>query len=404
LLRLVAHAASNVPFYKERFERAGVDPGEIRTEDDLARLPVLTKAEIRSRPVGDLLARGLKPSRLLRVTTTGSTGEPFTVYVSKSDELARCVLRRRVMADYGLRLRDRMARLWIHPPNQRPLPWRLAQRLGLYRQEIIPQLDPPTAIADRLLATRPDVVAGNVVVLARAGEVLSSRRARRGWRPRFVVAGHEAMTPGLRRRIRESFAARVFDSYECQEAGVIAWECPREGGYHVCDDGVILEILRADGTPAGEGEEGEAVITPLHGSAMPLLRFRLGDVVRRGPAVCPCGSPFSTLTAVSGRLTDFLVLPAGRELFASALAAPVHEQAGWVERYELVQERTESVVLRARVFRPPSETELASLTEKSRALLGRDVAFRVELVPDFPDEPGRKFRVLRSLVGPQASK
>lgn len=373
---------------------------DIRTRTDLARLPVLEKSDIRRRPPADFLDSGAATSRLLRMTTTGSTGEPFTVLISRRDEYARYLLRRRVMADYGLRLSDRMARLWIHPPRQRPLPWRLAQRFGLYRQEIIPQLDPPGSIAARLLALRPDVVAGNVVVLARVGEILAAR-GREGWSPRFVVAGHEAVTPGLRKRIRESFDARVYDSYECQEAGVLAWECPRAGGYHVCDDGVVLEVLRPDGSPAGEGEEGEAVITPLHGSAMPLLRFRLGDIVRRGPAPCPCGSPFSTLTAISGRTTDFLVLPGGRELFASALAAPVHEQAAWVERYELVQERTDRVVLRARVFRPPRDEELAALTAASRALLGAAVDFRIEFVRDFPDAPGRKFRVLRSLVSPQ---
>ncbi len=72
-----------------------------------------------------------------------------------------------------------------------------------------------------------------------------------------------------------------------------------------------------------------------------------------------------------------------------------------MERYELVQERTGSVVLRAHLFRPPRDEELAALTAKSRALLGAGVVFRIEFVRDFPYDPGRKFRVLRSQVSPQ---
>ena len=82
----------------------------------------------------------------------------------------------------------------------------------------------------------------------------------------------------MRRHITETFAAPVFNLYASNEFNVIAWECQETGELHTCDDGVIIEVLK-DGRPAAAGERGEVVGTNLHSFAMPLIRFRLGDII-----------------------------------------------------------------------------------------------------------------------------
>ena len=79
LRRLVAHAYDRVPFYRQHLDRHGLRPGDIRTPGDLRALPVIGKADLRDRPVAEIVARGVDPRRLITRTTSGSSGEPFTI-------------------------------------------------------------------------------------------------------------------------------------------------------------------------------------------------------------------------------------------------------------------------------------------------------------------------------------
>ncbi len=213
-----------------------------------------------------------------------------------------------------------------------------------------------------------------------------------------MVAGSEMLTPFMRRRIGEGFGAAVRDTYCSEEVSVIAWECGETGLYHVREDNVIVEVLK-DGVPVKEGDRGEVIVTALHYRARPFLRYRLGDEVTRGPDVCSCGKPFPTLKEISGRAIDYLRLPGGRELFASALAIIVYKHAPWIERYEIVQEREDLIVLRTVPAVPPRPEELGVLKDMSSASLGAGVEFRIDLVHDINPGPGGKFRIFRTKLG-----
>ena len=205
------------------------------------------------------------------------------------------------------------------------------------------------------------------------------------------------LTPGMRRRIADAFACPVYDTYCTEEFGLVAWECRETGLYHVCDDSVVVEVLR-DGRPAREGERGDIVVTALHYYAQPFVRYLLGDEVVVGPAHCPCGAPFSTLSEISGRSVDYLLLPDGRELYAAAAAHVIQAVAPWVEQYELVQERRDRVVVRLVPDSPTPPEALVRLREDLMALLGPGVDIALELVKEIVPDPGVKYRFLRSLV------
>lgn len=161
---------------------------------------------------------------------------------------------------------------------------------------------------------------------------------------------------------------------------------------------MIVEVLK-DGAPVKEGDRGEVIVTALHYRARPFLRYGLGDEVTRGPDVCPCGKPFPTLKEISGRAIDYLRLPGGRDLFASALAIIVYKHAPWIERYEIVQEREDNVVLRAVPEVPPRPEELRKLKDLALERVGAGVEFRIDLVQDIQPGPGGKFRIFRTKLG-----
>lgn len=398
LRRLVHRVTRRVAMYREKFDAAGVPPESIREAADLAGLPLTARHEYRARPLAEILASGTGPDSLTAFTTTGSTGEPFIIRRTPAEDFAFHIFRWRAMRDYGLRPVDRMVRIDTHPYRATPASWSAAQRLGFYRQAQVSSLNPPASIAAAIESLRADVVTGNGGILARISRDFPGGYAG-GGAPRFVVTGSELTTPAMRRGIARGFGCPVHDTYGSEELGLIAWQCSATGLYHVCDDSLIVEILKPDGSPAREGERGEVVATALHFETMPFIRYRLGDEVIAGPAPCPCGSPFSTVTGILGRMTDFLRLPGGREIFGDRIAVMIQEGALWAGQYELVQEREDRVDLRIVALSPPGPEALDELRARIAAELGPDVAFRVELVPEIVSGPGGKFRVLRSKVG-----
>ena len=396
LRRIVRHAYENVPYYRDLFDRTGISAADIRTAGDLALVPLTEKRDLKAEPPERITARGLDPGKLTVRRTTGSTGELFTVLKSRSDEFLFHVFRLRVMWDFGLRPTDLMALISTRTPKDSPAVWRALQRVGVYRQDRIHVAEPPGRIARILLDRKPDVITGDSAVLDRVAVEIAGIRGR--YRPRFVVTGSEMLTPFMRRRIIEGFGAPAYDTYNSEEVSVIAWECGKTGLYHVREDNVIVEVLK-DGVPVKEGDRGEVIVTALHYRARPFLRYRLGDEVTRGPDVCPCGKPFPTLKEISGRAIDYLRLPGGRELFASALAILIYKHARWIERYEIVQEREGLVVLRAVPEVTPRPEELRTLKDLSSDCLGAGVEFRIELVQDIRPGPGGKFRIFRTKLG-----
>jgi phenylacetate-CoA ligase len=215
--------------------------------------------------------------------------------------------------------------------------------------------------------------------------------------PRFIVVGAEVLTPSMRHQLTKAFASPVFNTYASQEFNLIAWECKETGEFHTCDDGMIVEVLK-DGRPAAMGERGEVVGTNLHSFAMPFIRYRLGDIVTKGSATCPCGQPFSTIREVQGRMSDYFPLPQGRMIHPDEIIGILHSKAPWIREYQLLQEREDLTVLRVVPSVSPSPQELSLMQEPVTKLLGQGVEFRVVLVPEIQLEPSGKFRISRSLV------
>lgn len=299
------------------------------------------------------------------------------------------------MTDFGLKAGDRMARVMAHPARPTRL-WRLARACGMFRQDFVSLALDPAVIAEKIRILDPDVLTGNTGVLTQVARV-GAANTFSGLRLKFVVCGSEVGTPAMKRQIETGFQAPVFDVYAAHEFGTIAWECRGTGLYHVHDDSLILEVLDKDGEPVPAGEEGEAVVTSLPLRTMPFIRFKLGDRLIVGPAPCPCGAPFSTVAAIAGRMTDYLILPDGRRLYARTIDLVIREHAPWIAQFELVQETLRNVVLRAVPLSSENFTTDV-IAAKIKMLLGPNVEFRIEVVDAIRPTARGKFAYLRSNV------
>jgi phenylacetate-CoA ligase len=215
---------------------------------------------------------------------------------------------------------------------------------------------------------------------------------------RKIFCGGEILTPHQRRILEECFGASVHDTYGATECNLAAWECPQTGRYHVCDDGIVLEICR-DGVQVSPGQSGEVVITSLHSLTMPVIRLALGDTAVAGFGPCSCGSPFSTIQELQGRIIDFLALPDGREVHPFELLNEIVLAAGeWISQHQLIQEEAGRFRLLIVPRRPAASEELACLHTNFLKKAGTGVHLQVDLVEQIPNDAAGKFHFCRSLV------
>jgi phenylacetate-CoA ligase len=399
LRRLVRQAYESVPFYRRLFDRHRLHPRHIRGVVDLELIPMIDKAMMRREGTAALLAKGHDAESLLTVRTSGSSGEPLTIYRTWLEDKLQYLFRLRTFGAFGVRHRDRIVAVGVggRPDSgDAKVIGRSLRALGFHGWQLVDGLQEPARVAVQVREACPDVLIGLPGMLDRLtapelAEVIA------GVRPRLVVIGGEVATPAMRLRIREAFAAPLLETYGSHECPLIAWECRHSGDLHTCDDGVLVEVLQ-DGRPAEPGERGEVVLTNLHAYAMPFIRYRIGDIATRAE-VCGCGLPFGSVGEIQGRMIDYFPLPDGRLLHPYEIVTRlVWGRDKWLRQYQLVQERRERVVLYAVTDGSPAGDRMEEIGRTVRPLLGPAVEFEVRVVEQIPVEASGKLRPSRSLV------
>jgi phenylacetate-CoA ligase len=340
--RLLRHAYDTVPLYRERFGREGLVPDAIRTRADWERLPALEKSDVQER--GAELHSSHAPAGLA-AATSGSSGTPVTVdrgHLSWAHAHANVF---RAWRWWGADCGDRHAYFWGVPLD--PAYRRIAERKDSFFNRVRCSaftLDAAHARAfhERLRKDRTRFALGYPSALTQfADEVRAQGLDGRalGWKAVFTTA--EVLRDPQRERIAEVFACPVADGYGCAEIGVAGYEHP-EGGMRVPVESVVVDYART--------EEGgwSVLLTDLHNFRMPVIRYRVGDLVEPAadprvsdawplPAGAKCTLP--VLGRMQGRAGDTLVLPDGRRLNANqpSYIFKTHGRDGRVREYQFVQ-------------------------------------------------------------------
>jgi phenylacetate-CoA ligase len=401
LRALLDHAQEHCPFYRERFRQAGLGPADLRGPEDLRLLPPLEKREVQEQGP-DLVADNWPRHDLIANQTGGSTGTPIAFYLSRERSCSRLAATLRHNAWAGWQVGDRAAVIWGAPTDQPAADLRGRLRRLLLREPL--WLDAGcltrenmTEFHTTLLHYRPRFL----LAYARAVVLFARFLKARGWvphRPDALITSAEVLEDADRLLLEEVFGCRVFNRYGCREVSVIASECPAHSGLHVMAEGLYVEVETSRG-PARPGETGSILVTDLLNHAMPLIRYRIGDMGAWAAGSCPCGRHLPRLEKIAGRVTDFLVGSDGRLVSGVFLATYVVAQRPSLGQVQIRQDRPGAVVYRIRPgrdFQP--ERDLDYLRRATRVYLGPDTAVEAECVEDLPAEPSGKFLFSRSTV------
>lgn len=397
LATLLSTAGTQTAFYRQLWG-SGKAVAEQDAFDVLRNLPFVTKRDIQER--GSDMRVAEIPERVWSKSTGGSTAEPVTVWKNANGMAEERAATWAALAWSGLRPSDKVARFWSTPltAESRHRFWLADMAMNRIR---LSAFDLHDAALERhwrdCLRFRPTWLYGySSMIDLLAGWIEDNGEDGRALGLTAVVPTSEPLYDAQRERIARVFGCRVQNEYGCGEVGAIAYDCEL-GQLHVMSDNVVCEVLRDDGMPANPGEKGEIVITDLTNTAMPLVRYRLGDQAEVGTA-CGCGRPFPTLRRVVGRTYDEVFTPAGRRwngwqihYFLSTLMG----QQGGFRQYQVIQDSADTLDVRLVADREPAtETVLAIQSYVTEQLDG--MRANVRRVDSVERSKSGKLRVVRN--------
>lgn len=394
LRQLVQHAYTRVPYYRERRAKLGVTPETFKGLEDLDKIPLGRKADITEQEHRALLADSYSQQRLILHCTSGTSGRPLRIYRSWHEERMLQLLRLKAYLSYGWTPLMKQAKVNMPSSERLNLPHRILSRFGLFRVRSFSCFDSPEKLIHDIANYRPDSLGGYPESLA----ALARTYVQSEWppiSPRYVSCGGGMLTHLAREQLRKAFPSTPFhDVYGSIEFNLIAWQCPNTSYYHVCEEGMVLEVLDEDGRPVPVGQRGQLVGTTLHSFAMPLLRMPLGDMVVRGPESCPCGAGFKTLQEVSGRTSELITLSSGRTIHPFLVLGPFRSlQADWLHRYRLVQIARDHLVVELVAQPIPDNRQVSLLLKSLSEPLPADIRVEIRFVEQMPQEESGKFRL-----------
>ena len=298
-------------FYRKRFSDIGLSPEDIKTLDDLQKIPFTTKQDLRDTyPFGIASIPLSKCTRLH--SSSGTTGNPTVILHSRKDleQWANAVARCLWMV--GCRPED----VFQNTSGYGMFTGGLGFQYGA---ELLGMLTVPAAAGNNLRQIKFFTDFGTTVVHAipsyasRLYEVMCERGVdpRRDTKLRTLVIGAEPHSEETRRRIENMLGVKAYNSFGMSEmcGPGVAFECPEQNGMHIWEDYYIVEIIDpVTLKPVPEGEVGELVLTTINREAMPLLRYRTRDLTRILPGECPCGRHHKRIDRIKGRSDDMIIL------------------------------------------------------------------------------------------------
>ena len=393
LKQLLEHCERTVPYYRQRWREAGIAVADIRSLDDYARLPVLTKSDIRQH-FDALQAEGWH-DRVLTKATGGSTGDPLRFGYTRESYERRTAVMWRGYGWAGSRMGRRTLFVWggaVGTPHRfqqfkdrvynAAFARRVLNSFGMTEANM-------AGYADAIDDYRPQVIVGYVGPLVRLAQWLLDT-GRRVAAPRSIIGAAESLHEFQREIIERAFGCPAYNTYGCREFMLIASECERREGLHVNADHLVVELQRHPGAPATE--PGEVVITDLFNYGMPFVRYLNGDVATASDHVCSCGRGLPLLQRVDGRLLDAIRTPAGHLLPGEFFPHMLKDVPGLV-RFQVVQRRLDQLELS--LVRGPGfdEASLAYIRRELAKVVGDSLQLNVHFVDDIPLTPSGKWRV-----------
>lgn len=362
LKEIVYYSYKNVPFYKKKMEEAGVSPDDIKTLEDVTRIPLTTKDDLRDNAPFGFLAKPMEDFIELHASS-GTTGVPVTVCYTRHDIEVWSEVMARCLSMAGLTKKDIF---------QNPIPYGTftgafgfhygAQKIGAL---VIPtgkgQSERQIELMKYYGTTFMSGVASYALHLGQTalkmGIEPSSLKVRNG------IFGAEMFTSGMKEKIKEMWDMDVHDIYGLTEMcgpGVSA-DCDVHDGLHLWQDHFLAEVIDPKtGEQLGSEESGELVLTTLTKEGMPILRYRTRDITfLYDSSECDCGRTHIRHAPIKGRSDDMVIIK-GTNIFPGQIEEAIMRHKEMAGDWAMIIERTndtDTLIIKAETKKKVSKEE-----------------------------------------------
>jgi len=340
-LKAIVHIVyDKIPFYKNSFDKAGVKPGDIKSLNDLAKLPFITKSDLREGYPFKMFAVPMRD--IVRIhSSSGTTGKPVVAGYTRKDIDTWAELMARTLVCAGATGNDIIQNaygyglftggLGIHYGGERIGATVIPASGGNTKRQVMMLQD----FGSTVLTATPSYTLYIGEVAAEMGVDIRKLPLRIG------VLGAEPWSDSMRKEIEDKLNIDALDIYGLTEVigPGVSIECGEKDGLHIFEDHFIPEIIDPDtGEPLPYGETGELVFTTLTKEAFPVIRFRTRDITSLNPEPCECGRTLVRMARISGRTDDMLIIR-GVNVFPSQIESVLMSMEEAEPHYELVVDK-----------------------------------------------------------------
>lgn len=389
LKRLLNHCYNHVPYYRELFDRNQIEIDDIKTIEDLTKLPFLSKNDVRENLYFDLFSDNHLKKDIYRISTSGSTGEPFVTYADRTQLEIRFATTLRALEWTGWRMGDKQARLW-HQTIGMSASQVIREKIDSWfmRRLFIPAYEMKDEnlkeFVRKISSHKPVLVDGYAESFNFLAQYVSKYDIPE-FRPKSIMTSAQVMPEQVRDLIQKKFGSKVFDKYGSREFSGIAYECDHQNGHHIMAESYIVEILK-DGRLAKPGETGEIVITDLNNYSVPLIRYRIGDlaVAMDNSLTCSCGRGLPRIGKIEGR-SQALILGANKSWIPGAFFAHYFKEYDYaIRQFQIVQEKLGEIELKIIKGEQYSDTAIEEILAGLKKFLGEGMIIHLNFVEEIP--------------------
>lgn len=393
LSKLLKHAQNNSPWYKKKFAELGLNSADIKCIDDLKKLPITRKSDIRNN-ADDFISSTHNKDELVVAKTGGSTGVSLNLYFDEYCQKLRNGAQGYADNLAGWLPGDKVGALWGNPPVAKTFKQKFRSAL-LERTKYLDTMDlNPTSMGEFVSTWKtfsPDVIFGHAHSIYIFAKYITENNIELS-SPKGVVATSMMLLDYERAVIEKAMGVKVTNRYGCEEVGLIACECETHQGMHINTPHIILECVDDEGKTVVPGESGKLVVTDLNNFAMPLIRYQIEDVGVLSDKPCSCGRTLPILEKLEGRVADFLKKADGGLVGGVSLVERTLTKIPGIEQMQLVQKSIDKLVVnRVKGHEFNAETDALLLTEL-QIVFGNTVEILINDIEKMPQEASGKYR------------
>jgi phenylacetate-CoA ligase len=393
-VQIARHAIAYVPHYRDWAAKEGLEVDDINSLDDLKLFPLLEKDDIRKSPERFISELYKDKSRLLSYSTSGTSGKPLTIICDANCRTHHYTFFTRLRSWFGINNKSTRATLFGRiiqlPQNKYPPYW----RYDIYQRNLLMSSyhlndDNLSLYYEKLLQYKPDEVIGYPSSLYQIAKFIINNKLP-PLTPKVVFTTAETLLIQQREMLENAFACPVIDQYGCTEMAFFASQC-EFGNMHIHPEHGIMEVLDTSGRHVRVGEAGNAVPTGLVNMVMPLIRYKIGDIIATSDKCCECGRAFPVISDIVGRLDDTLMTPDGRPL---GRLDPIFKGLNGIYETQIIQSSSDTLEFNLVVDNSYNKQSERELMYEIRKRVGAELIVKLIYVASIPKNQNGKFKAV----------